>query len=384
MKKNKILKIGFILAVAACLCFLFVPAYLRNGLLYWYADLDDYKIFENAEVKPGSSAQEWEQDSSYNSFQLSRSDRDYLEKHKTAAFLVIQNGKVLYEEYWDGYSSQSHSNLFSAAKSIVSLLIGAAIDEGKIASVNEPVEKYIPEFKGKPAGKITIKNLLTMSSGLDWEEAYTSPFSVTAKAYYGENLRKVTTSQKLAEQPGVRFLYQSGDTQLLAYVVEKAVGKTVAAYAQEKLWQPMGAVNPALWSLDKKNGDAKSFCCFNTNARDAARFGQLILNNGKWNGKQIISEKYMTEAVTPAGYLLNEQKTAPVDFYGYQFWILPYKGRQIPYMRGHLGQYIYALKDKNAVVVRFGKMRDERHRGEITLDIPKYVDIAHKIIENHQ
>ncbi len=381
MKKNKILKIGFILAVIACLWFLFVPAYLRNGLLYWYANLDDYKIFKNAEVKPSTAAKEWEQDSSYNSYQLSKTDRDYLEKHKTVAFLVIQNEKVLYEEYWDDYSADSHSNLFSATKSIVSLLIGIAIDEGKIASVNEPIEKYIPEFKGKPVGKITIKNLLTMSSGLDWEEAYTSPFSVTAKAYYGEKLREVTTNQQLIEQPGVRFLYQSGDTQLLAYIVEKATGKKVAQYAQEKLWQPMEATKSALWSLDKKGGDAKSFCCFNTNARDVARFGQLILNNGKWNGKQIISEKYLTKAVTPANYLLNEKKTAPVDFYGYQFWILPYKGQQIPYLRGHLGQYIYALKDKNAVVVRLGKMREEKYEGEITLDIPRYVDIANKILK---
>ncbi len=384
MKKNKIIILVGILAIIIAGWFLFVPHYLRTGLIYWYANIDDYTIFENTEVKAANISKEWIEDSRYNTYELSKTDREYLEKHETVAFLIIQNEKVLYEEYWDGYSAQSYSNLFSATKSIVSLLIGIAIDEGKIISVNEPIGKYIPEFSGKPEGKITIKNLLTMSSGLDWNEVYTSPLSVTTQAYYGQKLREITTQQKLIEKPGVRFLYQSSNTQLLAYIVEKATGKTVSEYAQQKLWQPMQATKTALWSLDKKDGDAKSFCCFNSNARDVARFGQLILNKGQWNGHQIISEKYLVEATAPASYLLNEHKTAAVDFYGYQFWILPYKGKPIPYLRGHLGQYIYALKDKNAVVVRLGKKIDEKEKGEISLDIPRYVEIAYKVINNQK
>ncbi|WP_321280312.1 serine hydrolase [Marinifilum fragile] len=377
---SRISKTVLILALLTALWMLLAPNYLRTSLIYWYANIDDYKIFENKDVNVADGI-EWKESDAYNKYELDSSDREYLENHETVAYLIIQDGKVLYEEYWDGYDADSHSNIFSATKSIVSLLIGIAIDEGKIKSVDEPIGNYLKEFANDVRGKITIKDLLTMSSGLDWDEAYSSPTSVTTKAYYGKKLRKVSTDQQLIEKPGVRFRYQSGNTQLLAFIVEEATGETIAKYAEHTLWKPMHAVNTALWSLDKKDGDEKSFCCFNTNARDAARFGQLVLNKGSWNGKQLVSEQYITDATSAADYLLNEEKTAALDFYGYQYWILPYKNMNIPYMRGHLGQYIYTIAEKNAVVVRFGKAKDEIKQGQITMDIPKYIDIALKILK---
>ncbi|WP_282015085.1 serine hydrolase domain-containing protein [Marinifilum flexuosum] len=377
---SRISKTVLILALLTALWMLIAPNYLRTSLIYWYANIDDYKIFENTEVNV-ADGREWKEADSYNKYELESSDREYLEDHETVAYLIIQDGKVLYEEYWDGYDADSHSNIFSATKSIVSLLIGIAIDEGKIKSVDEPIGNYLEEFANDERGKVTIKNLLTMSSGLNWDEAYSSPTSITTKAYYGKKLRQVSTDQELIEKPGVRFRYQSGNTQLLAFIVEEATGETISKYAERTLWKPMHAVNTALWSLDKKDGDEKSFCCFNTNARDAARFGQLVLNKGSWNGKQLVSEQYITDATGAADYLLNEEKTAKLDFYGYQYWVLPYKNMNIPYMRGHRGQYIYAIAEKNAVVVRFGKAKDEIKQGQITMDIPKYVDIALKILK---
>lgn len=377
---SRITKILLIIALLAGCWMLLAPNYLRTSLIYWYANLDDYTIFENTRVNVADS-KDWPDAIQYNKYQLSKEDRNYFEDHETVAYLIIQDGKVLYEEYWDGYGTESHSNIFSATKSIVSLLIGVAIDEGKIGSINEPIGKYIAEFKNDKRGEITIKDLLTMSSGLDWDEAYSSPTSITTKAYYGKNLREVSTDQNLVEKPGVRFRYQSGNTQLLSFIVEKATGETISKYAERKLWKPMHANQSALWSIDKKEGDEKSFCCFNTNARDAARFGQLVLNNGKWNEKQLVSEKYINEATQAASYLLNEDKTAPLNFYGYQYWVLPYQNMNIPYMRGHRGQYIYSIAEKNAVVVRLGKQKDKIKQGPITLDIPKYVDIALKILK---
>ncbi|RKE03675.1 serine hydrolase domain-containing protein [Marinifilum flexuosum] len=377
---SRISKTVLILALLTALWMLIAPNYLRTSLIYWYANIDDYKIFENTEVNV-ADGREWKEADSYNKYELETSDREYLEDHETVAYLIIQDGKVLYEEYWDGYDADSHSNIFSATKSIVSLLIGIAINEGKIKSVDEPIGNYLEEFANDERGKITIKNLLTMSSGLDWDEAYSSPTSITTKAYYGKKLRQVCTDQELIEKPGVRFRYQSGNTQLLSFIVEEATGETISKYAERTLWKPMHAVNTALWSLDKKDGDEKSFCCFNTNARDAARFGQLVLNKGSWNGKQLVSEQYIADATGAADYLLNEEKTAKLDFYGYQYWVLPYKNMNIPYMRGHRGQYIYGIAEKNAVVVRFGKAKDEIKQGQITMDIPKYVDIALKILK---
>jgi CubicO group peptidase (beta-lactamase class C family) len=377
---SRLSKTVLVLAIAVGLWMLLAPNYLRTSLIYWYANLDDYTIFENKEVSVENGA-DWTDADNYNKQELDQTDREYLENHETVAYLIIQDGKVLFEEYWDGYGTDSHSNIFSATKSIVSLLIGIAIDEGKIKSVDEPIGNYLTEFSTDERGKITIKELLTMSSGLDWNETYSSPTSITTKAYYGKNLREVSTDQQLIEKPGVRFRYQSGNTQLLAFIVEEATGETISKYAERKLWKPMNAVKPALWSVDKKDGDEKSFCCFNTNARDAARFGQLVLNKGSWNGKQLVSEQYIADATGAADYLLNEEKTAKLNFYGYQYWVLPYKNMNIPYMRGHRGQYIYAIAEKNAVVVRFGKAKDEIKQGQITMDIPKYVDIALKILK---
>jgi len=377
---SRISKTVLFLAVVVALWMLLAPNYLRTSLIYWYANLDDYTIFENKEVSVENGA-DWTDADNYNKKELDQKDREYLENHETVAYLIIQDGKVLFEEYWDGYGTDSHSNIFSATKSIVSLLIGIAIDEGKIKSVDEPIGNYLTEFSEDERGKITIKELLTMSSGLDWNETYSSPTSITTKAYYGKNLREVSTDQQLIEKPGVRFRYQSGNTQLLAFIVEEATGETISKYAERKLWKPMNAVKPALWSVDKKDGDEKSFCCFNTNARDAARFGQLVLNKGQWNGKQLVSENYITDATKAASFLLNEEKSAALDCYGYQYWVLPYKGMNIPYMRGHRGQYIYAIAEKNAVIVRFGKQKDKEKQGQITMDIPKYVDIALKILK---
>lgn len=373
-------KIIIIAGITISLWMLLAPNYLRTSLIYWFANIDDYTIFENKRLAV-ENGKDWPEDEEYNQFELDSLDRTYLEEHETVAYLIIQNGKVLYEEYWDGYGSESHSNLFSATKSIVSLLIGIAIDEGKITSVNEPIGNYLAEFKDDERGKITIKDLLTMSSGLDWDEAYSSPTSITTKAYYGKNLREVATNQHIIEESGQRFRYQSGNTQLLAFIVEEATGESISKYAERKLWQPMQATQLALWSLDKKNGDEKSFCCFNTNARDAARFGQLVLNNGKWKDLQLVSENYIQEATKAASYLLNESKTAPLSFYGYQYWILEYQNMKIPYMRGHRGQYIYSIAEKNTIVVRLGKQKDKIKQGQITLDIPKYIDIALKIVK---
>jgi len=377
--KSSYNKIIIALIILIGLVWLATPNYLRNSLVYWYANLDDYTIFENDDVNIGD-VQEWNISGKYNKKELSEFDRQYLVDRETVGFLVIQNDSIVYEEYWDGYNSQSHSNIFSATKSIVSLLIGVAIDEGKINSVDDKISLYIPEYKNIKKGEITIKNLLNMSSGLSWNETYANPLSITTKSYYGEKLREVSLDQSIVAEQGVEFRYQSGNTQILSFIVEQATGITISKYAEQKLWKPMGAKEPALWSLDKKDGDEKAFCCFNTNIRDAARFGKLVLQKGKWNNNQLVSEAYMTEATTAASYLKDGDKQ--VDFYAYQWWILPYNGVSIPYMRGHRGQYIYTLAEQNAVVVRFGKSKDPIKKGQITLDIPKYVDIALRILEN--
>jgi CubicO group peptidase (beta-lactamase class C family) len=141
----------------------------------------------------------------------------------------------------------------------------------------------------------------------------------------------------------------------------------------------MGAEQDALWCLDHENGLEKAFCCFNSNARDFARWGQLVLNDGSWNGKQLISETYLKQSISPADYLTDETGKK-VDYYGFQWWIIDYKGYQIPYMRGLLGQYVFAIKEKNAVVVRLGHKRSDELIGPNRKDIFVYLDAAFNIL----
>ena len=186
---------------------------------------------------------------------------------------------------------QKLSNIFSATKSIVGLLVGIAYDEGFIESLDDKVSKYLPEFG--EGDKITIRNLLTMSSGLDWDEAYTALISKTTQAYYGDRIRDLIMDLKVVEEPGKKYSYKSGDTQLLSFVLEAALDKvhkekeyewgifktevkvhspvSISEYAERKLWKPLGACNDALWNLDREDGDEKTYCCFNTTARDLAR-----------------------------------------------------------------------------------------------------------------
>ncbi|HNW90843.1 MAG TPA: serine hydrolase [Bacteroidales bacterium] len=341
-------------------------SYIYAALIYRYVGIDDCAIFENRTVKAGSSIPIPDA-LSYNKTKLSAEFRNYLKKSQTVAFLVLKNDSVYYEEYWDGYGMNSLSNSFSAAKSIVSILIGIAIDAGKIKSVNQKVSDFIPEYKQGLNAELTIKHLLTMSASFNWDESYDGLFSKTTKAYYGRNLEKMLLNLKVTETPGKKFNYQSSNQLVLAYIIRKATGKTLSEYASEKLWRPLGAANDALWCLDKKDGMEKAYCCFNSNARDFSRIGLLYLHNGVFNNHRIVSEEYVKKSLEPINLIDEEGNT--VDYYGYSWWILYSDSTKVSYARGILGQYIMVIPDKNMVVVRLGK----KSMGTKDLPGPDYI-----------
>jgi CubicO group peptidase (beta-lactamase class C family) len=173
-----------------------------------------------------------------------------IDSNDTHAFIVIQNGKLLFEKYWDGYDSTRLSGSFSAAKSIVSLLIGIALDEGKLKSLDEPVGNYVDHFKTNGLEKVTIKHLLTMSSGTSYNEGDKSYFSMNAYGYYGDDLVHMVEMMERKEEPGQFWQYRSGDTQVLGLVVEKAFGQNISSLVSEKFYKPMGAEYDAFWLLD--------------------------------------------------------------------------------------------------------------------------------------
>lgn len=327
--------------------------YLFKAVYYNFAGIDDYKIFTNNMV-PVAVPQPWPVSASFNKISSPDSLNELLRKLRTVGVVVIRNDSLLYEKYWEDYSDSSLSNSFSMAKSITSLLIGVAIKEGKIRSVDQLVGDFLPEFKTGLAAKLRIKDLLTMSSGSNWDESYANPFSVTTESYYGSDLYKTATGVKILKEPGTYHSYRSGDTELLGLILEKATGGSLSQYAAIKLWQPLGAEHPAKWSTDREAGNEKAFCCFNSNARDFARIGQLMLDSGKWKGNAIIDSAYYTQSVTPCN--IPDESGIACNYYGYQWWLRP----AIPgvfYARGILGQYIIVIPSKRMVIVRLGHKR---------------------------
>ena len=314
--------------------------------------IDDYIHFPSNSIKNGNH-QEWLVSKEYNKAQLPEFIKPINDKLGTVAYVVIKNDSIIFEEYWNGYSADSSSNSFSMAKSWISTLVGIAIKEGAIESINQKACDFLPEFYEGDNSKITIKHLLTMSSGLDWGEDYHDPLGQTAEAYFAPNLKKQMMRLKAVEPPGEIFKYHSSCSQLLAFIVESATGQSVNEYTSEKLWKPMGAKHPALWNTDTKRGDEKAFCCINSNARDFARLGKLYMNQGNWNGTQLLDSNYVKEA-TSVSNLLDEDGNKNVN-YGYQFWIANRKGLDVCYTRGLWGQYVICIPEKDMIIVRLGR-----------------------------
>ena len=324
----------------------FANTYLKGRVS---AGIDEYKIFDNRIVKSNRHS-EWVLGKDYNTSKIPSQYISGMERMKTIAYLIIKDDSIRHEEYWDGYSDTSHTGSFSMAKTFISILVGIAVNEGKIKSIDEPVGDFLPEYKEGNKNKVTIRHLLTMSSGINFDESYINPIGFAAEAYYGDNLRKLIFKYDVTGEPGKYFEYRSGNTQLLGFVLSKAVGMSVSDYASEKLWQPIEAEHDAYWSLDHKDGDEKAYCCFNSNVRDFARVGKLFLDSGRWNGKQVVPEKYVMESIQPAQTLDGD---SPNKRYGYSWWLMPnYKGHNIFYARGVLGQYIVIIPDLKMIVVR--------------------------------
>jgi len=319
---------------------------------YTSSYISDFVHFPANTIETGIH-QEWEIANNYNKAELPEFINEVNKELETVAFMVIKSDSIIFEEYWHGYSADTISNSYSMAKSWVSTLVGVAIKEGKIESVNQKVCDFIPEFCDSKNSEITIKHLLTQSSGLDWDENYYNPLGQTAKAYYGNDLRSLITNLKSIEAPGKVFKYHSSCTQLLAFITEKATGQTLSEYASKKLWKPMGAKHPALWNTDTEGGDEKAFCCINSNARDFARLGRLYMHNGNWNGIQILDSSYVKEATSVAD-LIDENGNKNVN-YGYQFWLAERQGLSIFYARGLFGQYVICIPEKNMIIVRLGR-----------------------------
>ncbi|MEZ4721328.1 MAG: serine hydrolase [Flavobacteriales bacterium] len=341
-------------------------------------DILEYKEMPNRLIA-NSEPEPWPLLPNYGQPSLTLEEEEYHTKNQSVSFVVVHRDSLLFEQYWENFGPDSISNSFSMAKSVVSLLCGIAIDQGRIESVKKPVYWYMPQYETEVGKEITVENLLTMSSGIDFDEDYLNPFTFPAKANYGDNLELLVSKYEPTEKPGVYFNYQSGTTQVLAFLVSGVMRMSLADMASQFVWQKIGAENPALWSLDREGGMEKAFCCINSTARDFARIGKLYKNHGKWNGQQIIDSAYVAASVSKPN-TLNEDGT-PCEIYGYQWWLGEHEGMDFFFMRGIKGQYVVVVPEKDLIVVRMGRKRDngsfERAHPD---DVYNYLDMGLRMI----
>jgi CubicO group peptidase (beta-lactamase class C family) len=363
---RKVLK-GFFVFILALLLLvnLFIllsgRTYLYKGIANTYLigksgpDIYDLDVFPYATLEKGKGEFKWLKTGQYNQYKLSKKEQKLHEETKSTAFLVFQGDELLFEKYWEEHQVGTVSNSFSAAKTVVALLVGIALDEKKIKSLDEPVGNYIPAFLSDDKKDITIRHLLQMASGLDWEESGKNPLSSNAESYYGTDLYGLVCRQKGINLPGREFKYQSGNSQLLSFVVESATGMKIWQYAQEKLWLKIGAQSDAFWSLDNEDGAAKAFCCLYASAQDFGKIGRLIGNYGNWNGEQVISANYIREMFTNRAPKTSDGISNL--YYGLHIWTYNDGEDDIYYCRGILGQYVATIPSKNLVFVRLGHKR---------------------------
>ncbi|MDO5106458.1 serine hydrolase [Capnocytophaga sp.] len=359
--------------------YIFKAVYIIYGSGHKTAFLSDYECFDNNIIHKSSQPQPWALHKNYNQTAPTKELEKLHQKYQSVAFLIFKNDSIWHERYFDRYTENSKSNSFSMAKTYVSALLGKAIFDGYIKGLNQPVSDFLSGFSQGKAARLTVGDLASMASGSDWDESYYNPFSVTTQAYFDTDLRTVMQQVTITDEPGKQYIYQSGNTQLLAMVIEKATGKTLSNYLSESLWKPLGAESDALWQVDSQtNAMEKAYCCIASNARDFARLGKLYRNYGKWNGSQILDSVFVAQSITP--------RFVESPEYGYGMWLLTHHDKKFFMMRGHLGQYVIVQPDDNIMIVRLGHLKGTENPDGVyqpfTDDIYQYIDETYKMLEN--
>jgi CubicO group peptidase (beta-lactamase class C family) len=363
----------FSLVVAAVT---FSPELVLRAIAWGDSDVYDYLKFPNHPIenagRPYYFTEAYDEERIRNLFEvdpLIKDLEDFLERTQTQAFLVIQDDVLLYEGYFNGTQRDSIVTSFSIAKSFDSALIGVAIEEGHIHSIHDPISDYIPELldRDRRFAEITIRDLLLMSSGLRYAEV--PPYGDDLRTYIHPDLRSQALAMtQIVSQPGETFLYNNYNPLLLGLILERGTGMHVVDYLQERIWKQLGMEFDASWSLDsERHGFAKMESGINARAIDFAKFGRLYLNQGLWEGTQVVPEIWVRESISlePAlrdpGYYTEEigqhiYHVGQGGFYKYMWYGLLRDGYPNDFFAtGNKGQYIYISPSKDLIIVRFGE-----------------------------
>jgi CubicO group peptidase (beta-lactamase class C family) len=355
--------VGLLLAAVVYFSIVYSPEYVRRSFFVGEATVHDYlklpsrpltaspNVFHFAE-KPDEALVQ----TAFEANPAVGDLEDFLTKTGTQAFIVIRNDAILYEKYFNGSQRDSTVVSFSTAKSFTSALVGIAIQEGAIKSENDPITAYLPELTTRDVRfkKISIHDLLGMASGIRFDEKRFMWHDEGNLTYRFTDLQSLALNKTVIIEPtGQTFLYNDYNPILLGMILERATGKPVTEYLQEKLWTPLGMEFGGSWTVDS---DSTRFelmsCCINAHAIDFAKFGRLYLNKGNWNGMQIVPASWVAESTqVENGRKLDEQM-----YYGSLWWEKPRANEANDFFAwGNLGQFIYVSPSRNLIIVRNGE-----------------------------
>ena len=270
-----------------------------------------------------------------------------LDDNGTVAFLVARDDVLLYEHYFHGHTRASPSLVFSVSKSLLSLLVGIAVADGRLPPIDTPVTRLVPELASAGYGAVTLEHLLQQTSGMDYEES-DNPFSLHPHMYYGDNLEPRLLRLGLREQPGTHFAYASGNAELMGLALSRALRpQSISAYFQQRVWGPIGAEYDAAWAVDHEGGLEKTFCCFSARAIDLVKIGLLYLHGGAWQGRQLVPNQWVARSTREG------ERDGSVWYYQLGWWRLT-PGDPAFAAVGHLGQYVFVFPAQRIVIVRLG------------------------------
>lgn len=266
--------------------------------------------------------------------------KQYLKQQNVAGLLVIKDGVIRYEQYGLGNTKDSLWVSFSVAKSVTSMLIGAAVKDGYIGSLDDKVTDYLPRLKNSAYDKSTVKNIMQMSSGVSWNEDYADPTSDINQAVWDtRGLIEYLRNKPRNTEPGDSFNYNTAETNLAGTLLRSAIGNNLSTYLTHKIWQPYRMTSDANWMLDEPAGGEQGGCCINATLRDYGRLGLFALNNGRLaDGSSVLPDNWMQQSTTPSN---------AYPGYGYMWWLNADGSYDAS---GIFGQGIYINPEENLVI----------------------------------
>ena len=282
--------------------------------------------------------------------------KEHVDKNNVMGLMVVRDGKIIDQHYRSERRETDLFTSFSMAKSIISILIGIALDEGLIKSLDDPVSRYTSRINESSYSKVSIRSLLRMSSGIPFNETYTGKndiYHLDQALRFSSNSSVVNTLNSMRRSSsgeGKKFNYASVETVVLAEALRGATGKSVCQFMQEKLWEKIGAEHDAWWNIDSA-GNELGYAFFNATQLDYAKVAVMLANMGEINGRRVVSAEYVDEATNverqPEGFKFNQAQMA--TGYGYQFWLREKPGRY--FMQGTFGQYAGIDRDTKTVLI---------------------------------